>query len=176
MRRRPRHIKLDAGGTITIEHQRGGRSRYSPQTRVWGLAIAVALAGAGCGPPKISDKNLVLIDVAETVELVEGRRTLLGLGSTETAFLVDPRSERDYAKGHIPGAVNLPFQDVSTRYVELKGREILIVYGNDYNEAVPEAMSKRLLELGFADVRTLKGGMRAWTEAGYEIETGAGAP
>ena len=37
-----------------------------------------------------------------------------------------------------------------------------------------DGMSKRLLELGFKDVRTLRGGLRAWTDAGFEVEEGAG--
>jgi rhodanese-related sulfurtransferase len=33
-------------------------------------------------------------------------------------------------------------------------------------------MSKTLIELGFDDVRTLRGGLRAWEDAGFEVEKG----
>jgi 3-mercaptopyruvate sulfurtransferase SseA len=35
-------------------------------------------------------------------------------------------------------------------------------------------MSKRLMELKHKDVRTLRGGLRAWADAGLELDTGDG--
>jgi rhodanese-related sulfurtransferase len=108
------------------------------------------------------------------MQLVEGRKKLLGLAGATSGAWVDPRGERAYREGHIAGAINLPFQDVASRHEELKGYEILIVYGNTYRDPIAEAMSKRLMELKFKDVRTLRGGLRAWTDADLELVTGDG--
>jgi rhodanese-related sulfurtransferase len=107
--------------------------------------------------------------------LAEGRKTLLGLGEVEKAAWVDPRGGRAYREGHIPGALHVPFQDLNDQQETLRGYNALIVYGSDFQDNLADAMSKRLLELGFKDVRTLKGGLRAWTRAGYEVETGDSA-
>ena len=56
----------------------------------------------------------------------------------------------------------------------LEGFGTLIVYGDDFGSAIANAMSKRLVELGYKDVRTLRGGLRAWQDAGNEVELGDG--
>ena len=142
------------------------------------LAVALLAAAIGsmnaCMERKISDRDLVLVDTTEAMELVEGRKKLLGLVGATSGAWVDPRGERAFREGHIPGAISLPLQYVTTRHQELQGHEILIVYGNDYKDPIAEAMSKRLMELKFKDVRTLRGGLRAWSDASLELEIGDG--
>jgi 3-mercaptopyruvate sulfurtransferase SseA len=134
------------------------------------MATATGALSA-CLERKISDRDLVLIDSAEALDLVEGRKKLLGLAGASTGAWVDPRGEGAYREGHIPGAINLPFQHVTDERRRVEGYDVLIVYGDDYRDPIADAMSKRLMELGFKDVRTLRGGLRAWTDAGFELET-----
>lgn len=142
---------------------------------VMSILVTVAMVTAGC-TKSISDKNLVLIDPDEGMQLVEGRKKLLGLGGTETAAWVDPRSERKYRDGHIPGALSLPFQKLEEEQSRLRRYDVLIIYGDDFNDPLADGMSKRLLEMDFRDVRTLHGGLKAWTRADLEIETGDPPP
>ena len=132
--------------------------------------IAASLAVLSC-TIKTSDRDLVLVNPIDAQELVQGQAKLLGLGGTTTGTYVDPRSERDFRLGHIPGAISLPFQDLTNNKSKLDDYDVLIVYGDDYNDPKANAMSKRLLELGFSDVRTLRGGLRAWTSAGFALDT-----
>jgi len=136
------------------------------------LLAATALPAGGCGGKSISDRDLVLLDPQEGMELVEGRKKLLGLAGTENAAWVDPRSARKYRDGHIPGAIHLPFQKLADQEDRLRGFDVLIVYGDGFKDDLAGGMSKRLLELGFKDVRTLRGGLKAWTRADLELETG----
>ena len=138
------------------------------------LLAALAGVGAGCSEHKISDRDLVLIEPKEALEVMEGGPKLLGLGGGGKAAWVDPRSGSEFRAGHIPDAISLPFQNVTAEHRRLKAFDTLIVYGNDYQDPKSQGMSKRLLELGFKDVRTLRGGLRAWTDAGFEVEEGAG--
>ena len=132
--------------------------------------IAATLAVISC-TTKTSDRDLVLVNPIDAQELVQGQAKLLGLGGTTVGTYVDPRSERDFRLGHIPGAISLPFQHLADNKRKLNGYDVLIVYGDDYNDPKANAMSNRLLQLGFADVRTLRGGLRAWTSAGYALDT-----
>ena len=134
-----------------------------------GLTVCVTVCLMGCAKT-ISDRDLQLVGVAEGIELVEARKKLLG--GSRTGAWVDPRSERAYRQGHIPGAISLPYQYVASRHEELKPFDVLVVYGDDYNDDLADGMSKRLMELGFRDVRTLRGGLRTWKAAEYELETG----
>ena len=136
---------------------------------VW-LLIGFAGIAAGCrGPSKTSDKDIVWVDPAEAEELSHGEKGLLGKRSP--AAFVDCRNEPEFLAGHIPGAINLPFQDVSDHHGPvLDGYVAVIVYGKDFGDPKADAMSKRLLELGYTDVKTLSGGLQAWTDAGYPVD------
>jgi 3-mercaptopyruvate sulfurtransferase SseA len=135
------------------------------------LTLAVLpMALAGCSK-NLSNKDLEFVNTTQAQELVQGKPKLLGLGGLEAGTWIDCRAEADYKAGHIPGAVNLPYERVSIDHEKLKEYDILIVYGDDYNDNRAEGMSKRLMELGHGDVRTLTGGLRAWKSEGNPIET-----
>ena len=57
---------------------------------------------------------------------------------------------------------------------ELEGRSPIIVYGDGFQDILSDAASKRLIEMGFKDVYTLRGGIQQWEADGYEIEAAAG--
>ncbi len=136
------------------------------------LMAIIAWPAAGCASHKVSDRDLVLVDPAEAIELVGGRKKLLGLAGNSAGAWVDPRGPSAFRSGHIPGAINLPFQDVAAEHHKLRQFDVLIVYGDDYRDPKANGMSKRLLELGFKNVRTLRGGLTAWTEQGNSLESG----
>lgn len=135
------------------------------------LAAVTAFAALAC-TKQISDRDIQLVDLTDARDLVEGRARLFGLAGTASGAFVDPRGGRSYRQGHIPDAVHLPFQDISTRSDILKKYDVLVVYGDGYDDELARGMSKRLMELGFKDVRTLRGGLKAWTAAGFELAEG----
>ncbi|MDY7108366.1 MAG: rhodanese-like domain-containing protein [Planctomycetota bacterium] len=137
------------------------------------LAILPATCLIGCSN-KTSDRSLVFVPPADAEQLIRGQRGLLGLGGEVRGAWLDPRSRSEYLEGHIPGAVHRPFEDLRDDHADLDQYDLIIVYGDDYNTPVALAASKTLMELGFEDVRTLRGGLRAWKAAGNPIEAGEG--
>jgi 3-mercaptopyruvate sulfurtransferase SseA len=132
------------------------------------LTLAALTLAAGCAN-KASDKSLQFVKVDEAQRLAAGERSLLG--GNKFAAYVDARTDADFQAGHIPGALSLPFERVSRDSYLLNDYGVLIVYGADYNDARANGMSKRLRELlKDRDIRTLDGGVRAWTAAGNELE------
>jgi rhodanese-related sulfurtransferase len=84
--------------------------------------------------------------------------------------LLDVRSPVLFAKGHVPGAVNLPHAKI----IEAKLREypkstLFVTYcaGPHCNGAARGAA--RLARLGFA-VKLMAGGMTGWIDEGFELE------
>ncbi len=151
------------------------RTRMGPSRARWVIAsflVSAFWAEVGCTNRITSDRDLVLVDPAEAVKLLDGKKTLLDLDSNAAGAWVDPRSESQFRAGHIPGAISLPFQNLAADRDKLNGYDVLIVYGNDYHDPKAEGMSKRLLELGFKDVRTLRGGLQAWADLGHPVDTG----
>jgi rhodanese-related sulfurtransferase len=89
--------------------------------------------------------------------------------------VVDIRSEPAFRRGHVPGAINVPFHVFPQRIEEIEwGEEIVCVC--PHGESSVQAA--RLLEAyegveGDADVKNLEGGYRAYD---YELEAAEDLP
>lgn len=69
---------------------------------------------------------------------------------------------------HLPGAQNLPLDDVDELAPKLiAGRDTpVVVYCSDVTCSNSKVAATRLEELGYTNVRTYEAGKRDWTEAG----------
>ncbi len=88
--------------------------------------------------------------------------------------LVDALSPISYAGAHLPGAVNIPperVDDLAPRRIPAPDTPVVVYCaGEDCDSSV--AVARRLLELGYRDVRHYAGGKEAWREAGLPLEGG----
>jgi rhodanese-related sulfurtransferase len=132
--------------------------------------IVVILACLCCGCSSgISDKNLKYIMPNEAEILVQdGNSALLrGWG----VAIVDSRQTWDFKDAHIEGSINIPFGWLGLLLGRLDDVGTIVVSGETYNDSVAIAMSKQLMKMGFTDVRTMRGGLVGWGDAGKPIET-----
>ena len=92
------------------------------------------------------------------------------LDAKEKVLLLDVREPSEYDDGRISGAVNIPAGQLSARAEELpKDRAARIVtYCATGRRSAYATMFLRVY--GYNDVRTLTGGIREWTSAGYPVE------
>ncbi|HEU0306817.1 MAG TPA: rhodanese-like domain-containing protein [Lysobacter sp.] len=95
------------------------------------------------------------------------------------AVLIDVREPAEFATGHLPGAINVP-RGVLEFEIEahpavggttepgLADRQRpIVVYCRSGGRAALAAMS--LQQLGFADVRSIAGGIMGWSAAGLPV-------
>src|SRR5712692_4035993 len=97
------------------------------------------------------------------------------LQNGETSFIVlDARTTESYARGHVPGAVSLPYRKIDSVTVGSLSKDKLIVTYCDgvYCNASTKAAAK-LTALGFR-VKEMLHGMAGWKQEGYPVETGFG--
>ena len=101
-------------------------------------------------------------------------REVGALGATQlinrqNAVLLDLRESKDYEGGHVPNAVHIPLSQLAGRAGELSKftSRPLIAYCDRGNRS--RSAGSALSKLGFAEVYTLRGGVRAWVEAGLPI-------
>ena len=107
----------------------------------------------------------IVVVLAAAVYFVFGRgreiqggdaRKLVAAG----ARLVDVRSPEEYARGHLPGAVNIPVQQLDHRLAEVGARDgELIVYCRSGHRSA--RATEILRQNGFTKVHNL-GPMTAW--------------
>ena len=121
------------------------------------LLPCIAFGATGCGaaesPGEISQQELRAAIEAQRVALV-----------------LDVRTPEEYASGHVPGARNLPIDQLAGRSGELAAwRDQPVVV---YCERGPRAAkaAAELAAAGFTSVRSLAGHMSAWREAGLRTE------
>ena len=112
---------------------------------------------AFCGVP---DPSAALADVG--VPRVEPEALRAELESDEPPFLVDVREPGEWAIAHLPGAHLIPKGELAERVDELTRAAKLVVYCRSGTRSA-EA-TRFLLDLGFANVRTLHGGLNAWAQ------------
>jgi len=87
--------------------------------------------------------------------------------------LLDVRSPALYAKGHVPGAINLPHgKIIASKMTEWPENTVFVTYcaGPHCNGAARGAL--RLAELG-RPVKIMAGGVTGWLDEGFELQVGA---
>lgn len=82
--------------------------------------------------------------------------------------VIDVRTPEEYAAGHIPGALNIPFDQVAARISEVDAPQGVALYCMLGPRArMGEAA---LLNAGYSPVFHLEGGLAAWQAAGLPVE------
>jgi len=93
--------------------------------------------------------------------------------SDKTVKILDVLSEDHFARGHIKGAISLPFGKID-KYAHriLDPNDKIIVYcANTQCQASPAAAEK-LMAMGFGNVYDYAEGLHGYKEAGFPVEEG----
>ena len=119
-------------------------------------ALAIAISGFACA----SD--------APTVD----QQALLGRIEAGDASLVvlDVRTEKEYAEGHVPGALNISHDELPSRLGELKSaraKDIVVYCRSGRRTGIALGV---LEQAGFKRLYHLEGDYLGWTAAGRPIE------
>lgn len=89
----------------------------------------------------------------------------------ESFKLVEVLPEDSFKQGHIPGAVNLPLEQLSARAgINLKKSDTIIVYCGGYACQASTKAAEALLNMGYKKTLDFKGGKKTWVGAGLELE------
>ena len=84
------------------------------------------------------------------------------------AMIIDVREPEEFARGHIPGAVNIPQCDLATRLADVpRDRPLLTVCASGMRSL---RSAQFLRQQGYADVENIAGGTNAWRAAGRPVE------
>jgi rhodanese-related sulfurtransferase len=89
----------------------------------------------------------------------------------EIAHFVDVREDQEFAKDHAKGARHLGKgiieRDIETMVPD-KHASILLYCGGGYRSALA---ADALQQMGYTNVVSMDGGIKAWREAGYPMES-----
>jgi rhodanese-related sulfurtransferase len=161
----------------------GGRN-YAVQFLAWAFAWAPGLLAVTLGRPPAAaapaarapatrrdepgaaparDQGVEMDGSMTAVELLER------IDRGETLHVLDVRSEHEFAGGHVPGAVNVPFMQVGARMGEVPGTpaDPLVVYCEHGPRAYIAAAN---LRQGGRKIVYLSGHWSAWRAAGLPVQ------
>ena len=131
---------------------------------VAGVALVAALAFGADDKPAPAKK--VTID---EVEKMRDRGDVV---------ILDVRTAREYAEGHIPGAVNVDVNDTKTFDEKVKALDKGKKYVVHCAKGVRSDRAARRLsgQFEFKNLYDFSGGMEAWKKAGKPVETKSASP
>lgn len=122
-----------------------------------GVLLAVSLLIVGC-------------DKADAQEVKSLSQEEFLSSPPAGALILDVRTQGEFSSGHIPGAVNIPHDELASRLSELESESDrpLVVYCRSGKRA--GLASSVLLEAGYTNVLHLEGDMNAWQANGRPTE------
>ena len=131
------------------------------------LTVAAPAAAAPSDPAASAAAKVGSISAGQLLDQAAAHRP--------TPVILDVRTPAEFAAGHIPGAVNVPHDQIGARLDELAGardREV-VVYCRSGKRA---ALALDVLgQHGFKHLAHLQGDMPGWEAAGGAVETAAPA-
>jgi len=86
--------------------------------------------------------------------------------------VVDVRNPEEYSgpRGHIPGARNVPIVDMPAQLSDIASATGCLVVTTCGSSGRGEKAAEIMMQNGFEQVAVLRGGLAAWSEAGFFIE------
>lgn len=126
------------------------------RTLALGLVVAAAVSFAA-----LADGELVPLSQ-------EAYLAMPGSGE-QAPFVLDVRTPEEFVTGHVPGAVNIPYDQVGARLAEVPRDKDIVLYCRSGRRAAMAA--EALAENGYTRLRYLEGDMPAWIAQGRPVET-----
>lgn len=146
---------------------------------VWqGALLVLAAAVFAFTVNALRDDGLPLLPRHEVRAPVPGKPSTIGLLEalnhfrSHTALFLDARADYEFEAGHIPGAWSVPKGKRADLISRLQGRaEILfITYCSDEQCQLAEELAEELGLSGITNVRVMREGWLAWSNAGFPTE------
>ena len=125
--------------------------------RIFGLLLAsLVSAGALAAEP-------ALVQMSQEALLERQQK------GDEGAYVLDVRSPEEYASGHVPGAVNIPYDQIAARMAEVPKDKDVVLYCKSGRRAGIAA--EVLAGQGYTRLQHLEGDIVAWVDKGRPVET-----
>ena len=128
----------------------------------WYLVLALVVSGALLVWPLVQRRLSPLKEL--------GNLEVTRLINSANAVLIDVRETKEYEGGRLPKALHIPLSQLESRSGELaklKDRPVVAYCMTGNRSALA---GKLLAKAGFKDVYQLRGGYRAWKDAGLPVE------
>lgn len=145
-----------------------------PRTLILALVLALPLAAPAAENPA------VVKAIEEYMDFSEYGSSLIWPEQIpeedwKRVYVVDARDAAQYAREHIPGAVNIEWRQAMARRGDLPKEGMVVIYCNTGTLSAQAVFALRLL--GHDNVKVLQGGIEEWkAKGGFEANKRASKP
>jgi phage shock protein E len=125
-------------------------------------------------PPAQTPPVTLAPQAAQGAQIAQvSQQALLDMQARKDAslLLIDVRTPAEYAAGHIPGAVNIPHDQIAAHVGEIPKNDEVVLYCHSGRRAGLAAQA--LASSGYKKLAHLEGDMQGWQAAGRPVETSA---
>jgi len=149
----------------------------SRRPNFWLITSLLALALAACTAPTDDPKpGAVPTSVTAEEKPVAGPKKITAeelnerIQQSQAPLILDVRTEEEYELGHIPGALNIPYNELSSRLreIEVAKTEEIVVYCFAGKRA--KIAETTLDNYGYVNLRDLDGHFKYWRRGGHPVE------
>ncbi len=130
--------------------------------RNWPLLLVFVVSGAMLLWPLLKDRMSPMREI--------GTLDATRLINSENPLVLDVRETSEFAGGRLPNALHIPLSQLKDRAAELAkhaARPVLVYCDRGARSG---AATSALARLGFTRVQSLRGGLRAWKDAGLPVQ------
>jgi|InoplaM3SPM_1038593.scaffolds.fasta_scaffold21947_1 rhodanese-related sulfurtransferase len=144
------------------------------------VAIAVACGGSeaeGEASDAAAVDSLPLAVPAPEVQdglLIVSPEQVREWQESDTEFvLVDARDAIQYAREHVPGAINVPYVEIRAGGLLPPRDQRIVVYCSSETCPISQYAYEALDQLGYEEIYDMRAGLQGWRDAGYPTVLGA---
>jgi phage shock protein E len=108
--------------------------------------------------------------LSDDASTVTGAQLEERIRNQDDILILDVRTPEEFASGHVPGARNIPHDQLPSRIAEIvdsKDREVIVYCRSGKRAALAQEV---LAEKGFQQITHLEGDMLKWQEEGRPVE------
>jgi len=122
-----------------------------------------------------TSNRICMLAAGKLLSHITGTTLLAQIEAGTAPTILDVRSQREFAEGHVPGALHIPFWTVLTRLstIPTSPAEPVVVYCGHGPRAYVAGAA--LWVSGFRRVAYLEGHMLKWRQAGLPEDVGSGS-
>jgi phage shock protein E len=125
-----------------------------------GLVVPAAFLALAAGLALATDTPLAPVSPQALIERLDD--------GPKAPFVLDVRTAEEYVAGHVPGAVNIPHDQLASRLAEVPRDRDVVLYCRSGRRV--QLAAEVLAGGGYARLEHLQGDMPAWSNQGRPVE------
>lgn len=124
------------------------------------LAVAAAVLALAVGLSRAGEPPLTPLSQEALIERLDD--------GAKAPYVLDVRTADEYVSGHVPGAVNIPHDQLASRLAEVPKDRDVVLYCRSGRRAV--IAGQVLADNGYVRLEHLQGDIAAWVDQGQPVE------